>query len=159
MTGKSLNTAAHGHFQENPHKLLQAVLKNSNNHVVNPTLLTPKNTAVYLCPKNDAEDRYEIRAICWSEQIGLALTLTVSKRIRSGTVCWDAPPEVEILTREDPGIKFGLAIWPAETEAYNAALEYWKWGKDPDSSNTISWERLCHYKREYLTDPFTYTTN
>lgn len=156
MAYKELSARYYGTFKYNPHKLLQAVLESDGSHVVNPTLLTPKNTAVYLCPKNDAEDRYEIRAICCSEQIGLALTLTVSKRIRSGTVCWDAPPEVEILTREDPGIKFGLAIWPAETEAYNAALEYWKWGKDPDSSNTISWERLCHYKREYLTDTFKY---
>ena len=158
MAYKELSARYYGTFKYNPHKLLQAVLESDGSHVVNPTLLTPKNTAVYLCPKNDAEDRYEIRAICRAENLGLALTLVVSNRIRSGSVYWEAPPQVEIITKEGQGVGYELAMRQAEGEAYSLALEYWKWDKDPASSNTISWERLCHYKREYLTDTFTYST-
>ena len=155
MTRKELSTRYDGNFQYNPHKMLQAVLKSSDSHVVNPDLLTRQNTTVYLCPMNDAEDRYEIRAICRGENLGLSLTLVVSNRIRSGSVCWGTPPQVEIFAKEDVGVGYELAMMCAEQEAYSTALEYWKWGESPKA--TVSgWRTLCHYKREYLTDTFKY---
>lgn len=157
MTGKSLNTSAHGHFQDNPHKLLRAVLENSNNHVVDPDLLTVKDTSIYLCPKNDEEGSWEIRAICRAEHLGLVVTLEVEKYIRSGEVRWKAPPKVEIVSKENQGVGYELTMGLAEVEAYDAALEYWKWGEDPNSS-AAPWKHVCHYKRKYLTDTFAYTT-
>lgn len=158
MTVRSLNSMHCGKFQTVPHKLLQAVLEYPDCHVVNPQLLTPQKTAIYLCPKNDEENGYEIRAICRTEKLGLVVTLEVEKYIRSGEVRWEAPPQVKIINRENQGIGFELAMTEAEGEAYIMALEYWKWGEPPTNS-TLSWKQVCHYKRKYLTDTFTYTTN
>ena len=144
-----------GKFQTAPHKLLRAVLEYDDYHVANPALLTPQNTNIYLCPKNDEEGSWEIRAICLAKHLGLAVTLEVEKYIRSGEVRWEAPPQVKIINRENQGIGFELAMMEAEGEAYSTALEYWKWGESPKA--TVSgWRTLCHYKRKYLTDTFEY---
>lgn len=160
MTGKMLNTAAHGHFQDNPHKLLQAVLKNSNNHVVNPYLLGPRDTSIYLCPKNDEEDRYEIKAFCHSKWLDLAVTLLVSKSIQTGLVRWETPPEVKIIGRGQRIIDGDPAIKQAEKEAHTTALEYWKWGEKPSGALFAPpTEGLCHFKRDYLSEYFNRVAN
>lgn len=157
MALRSLNSMHCGKFQTAPHKLLRAVLEYDDYHMANPALLTPQNTTIYLCPKNDEEGNWEIRAICRSEKLGLAVTLEVDKYIRSGEVRWEAPPRVEIINKEIQGIGYELAMRLAEAEAYDAAVEYWAWGEDPNSS-ALSWKHVCHYKRKYLTDTFTYST-
>nr|DAJ19057.1 MAG TPA: hypothetical protein [Siphoviridae sp. ctcOR4] len=155
MTGKSLNTSAHGHFQDNPHKLLRAVLENSNNHVVDPDLLTLKDTSIYLCPKNDEEDRYEIKAFCHSKWSDVTVTLLVSKSIQTGFVRWETPPEAKIIGRGQGVTIVDPEPKRAEEEAHDTALEYWKWGeKPPDALFAPPTEGLCHYKRDYLTDYF-----
>lgn len=158
MTVRSLNSMHCGKFQTAPHKLLRAVLEYDDYHVVNPTLLTPQNTTIYLCPKNNKEGNWEIRAICRSGKLGLAVTLEVDKYIQSGEVRWEAPPRVEIVSKENQGVGYELTMGLAEVEAYDAALEYWAWEEVPNTS-AAPWEHVCHYKRKYLTDTFTYTTN
>ena len=160
MTSKMLNVAAHGRFQDNPHKLLQAVLKNSNNHMVNPYMLGLRDTSIYLCPKNDEEDRYEIKAFFHTKRLYLALTVLVSKSIQEGLVRWEAPPEVKIIGRGQRTTGGNPAMEQAEEAARAAALEYWKWGEKPSGDLfMLPTEGLCHFKRDYLVEYFNRVTD